>query len=233
LKIHLDAGHGGTDSGAVGNGLYEKNLTLEIIEKINEKLKAYDGVSTQLSRSTDVFVGLSERANMANRWGADVFLSVHINSATDPSARGWQSHIYNGSVDAKTIAYQNVIHENVIASIKQFGIVDRGKKRDNFAVVRESSMPAILTENLFISSPADANLLKRVEFIEAVSEGHVIGLEKFLGLKKSQQPPDTASPSPPGKIYRVQVGAFSDLDNANKLASELKSKGYTTLVTSS
>lgn len=225
IKIALDAGHGGTDSGALGNGLREKDITLRLIQAIDEKLKAYQNVETLQTRPNDVFVSLDNRCNMSNKWGADCFLSCHINAATDTSARGWQSHIYNGPIDAKTQAYQNVIHENVIEAIKGFNITDRGKDRNNFAVLRQTNCIAILTENLFITNSTDAALLQREDFIDAVATGHVIGLEKFLGLQKSLPPP-TETPTSSGDLYQVIAGTFSTLDNANKLVDKLKENGY-------
>lgn len=230
IKITLDAGHGGTDAGASGNGIREKDITLELILAINEKLKNYKGVQTLLTRSTDVFVSLDDRTNMSNKFGADVFLSCHINAATDVSARGWQSHIYNGVNDSKTTAYQNVIHGEVINSIKDFsGVVDRGKEKNNFAVLRQTTCPAILTENLFITNASDSALLKRNDFIQAVADGHVTGLEKFLGLEKNIPPPSEVPNS--GVLYQVVAGTFSQLENAQALSKKLNALGYETQIT--
>jgi N-acetylmuramoyl-L-alanine amidase len=220
-KIALDAGHGGTDNGASGNGIHEKDITLKLIQAIDNKLKSYKDVQTLQTRPKDEFVGLTERCNISNNWKADVFLSCHINAATDINARGWQSHIYSGNIDARTVAYQNVIHENVIQAIKKYNVTDRGKDRNDFAVLRQTDCVAILTENLFITNSADATLLKDDAFIESVAEGHVIGLEKFLGLEKNNIPPPV-SPD----LYQVIAGTFSSLDNANKLLAKLKAQGY-------
>lgn len=228
-KIVLDAGHGGTDTGANGNGIHEKDITLKIIQAIDKKLKDYADVETLQTRPNDVFVSLDDRCNMSNKWGADCFLSCHINAATDTSARGWQSHIYNGTVDARTVSYQNVIHESVISAIKGFNITDRGKERNNFAVLRQTNCIAILTENLFITNSVDAALLKRDDFIDAVANGHVLGLEKFFGLKRNQPPP-ADTPTNTGDLYQVIAGTFSSLDNANALAAKLNSLGYESYV---
>lgn len=228
-KIVLDAGHGGTDSGANGNNLHEKDVTLKIIQAIDKKLKDYQNVETLQTRPNDVFVSLDERCNISNKWGADCFLSCHINAATDVTARGWQSHIYSGPVDSKTVAYQNVIHENVIQAIKGFNISDRGKDRNNFAVLRQTNCIAILTENLFITNSADAALLKRDDFIDAVAEGHVQGLVKYFGLTRGQPPPIEQPTT--GDLYQVIAGTFNNLDNANSLAAKLKNLGYETYVT--
>lgn len=224
VKIALDAGHGGTDSGAVGNALKEKDITLDIIKRIAEGLKDYENVTTLQTRPDDNFVELSERANLANNFKADVFLSVHINSGS-ASARGFESHVYTVA-DSATIAYQNVMHQEIYnAAYKAINVPDRGKKRSDFAVVRETKMIAILTENLFISNSADAAQLAKPDFRQQIAEGHINGLVKFLGLKKTADPPK-AAPISPTKLYKVQVGAFEDKNNATALAADLTKQGY-------
>lgn len=221
-KIFLDSGHGGKDGGAQGNGLSEKTLNLAIVKKIAQKLQTYNGVEVLLSRDTDKYLSLAERTNMANKWGADILISVHINSAPDPSANGFESFIYNGTVSQKTIALQNVLHEEIMRQIA--GVRDRGKKRGNLHMVRESAMPAILTENLFIVNRADSERLKSEQFLDRLATGHVIGLEKFLGLKKSIDPPRETTTA--GKIYKVQLGAFANYGNAKALAEQAEKAGF-------
>lgn len=222
VKIFIDPGHGGNDPGAVGNGLKEKDLTLKITKKIQSLLGEYQNISVKLSRTTDVYLSLSERANLANDWGADFFLSIHINAG---GGTGFESYIYNGSVSSATIAYQNVMHQEIMKAIS--GVKDRGKKRANFAVVRETKMPAILTENLFIDNKTDAAKLKSEQFLLQVAHGHAQGIVKAFGLKKKANPqPQPQQKVSDGKLYRVQVGAFADRKNAERLAEELKKKGY-------
>jgi N-acetylmuramoyl-L-alanine amidase len=226
IKLYLDSGHGGKDSGAKGNGLLEKNLTLEICEKIEAKLKKdYIGIEVLMTRNTDTYVSLSERTNRANKWGADIFLSVHINSSSNASANGFDTHIYPNS-DPKTKAFQNVMHKEIYSRLKNYGFKDRGVRSNDFHVLRESHATALLSENGFISSKADSDRLKRVEVINAIVDGHVIGLEKFIGLKKSQQPPRTDD-----IMYRVTVGTFAEKENAEKLALKLRSQGYNPYIT--
>jgi N-acetylmuramoyl-L-alanine amidase len=223
--IVLDAGHGGKDSGAVGFGLKEKDLTLKIVKKIGKLLGDYDGVKVLYTRTDDRFLELSDRAAIANKAEADFFCSVHINAT--PSGTGFETYIYNES-SSKSVAYQNVIHPEIF---KQLGKVkDRGKKRANYAVLRHSDMPAILTENLFIDNAADNKLLKQESFIEKVAQGHANGFAKAFGLKK--KPVVTPEPKMDEKktIYRVQVGAYTDKKNAEDLAAELKKKGYTAII---
>lgn len=221
MKIFLDAGHGGKDGGAQGNGLSEKVLTLDIVKKIQFQLSQYEDVQVKLSRADDKYLSLSERAKLANDWGADLFLSVHINSSADASANGFETFIYNGPVSAKTQAFQNVVHAEIVKQIT--GVRDRGKKKANYAVIRETHMPALLTENLFISSKTDTARLSKNSFLETVANGHVQGIEKFLGLKrKTTDPPSSET----GKIYKIQVGAFGNYDNAKELLEKLEKDGY-------
>jgi N-acetylmuramoyl-L-alanine amidase len=179
VRIVLDAGHGGQDSGAVGNGLREKDLTLKIVKHIGRLLSEYEGVEVHYTRTDDRFLELSERAAIANKLKVDLFISVHINAG---GGTGFESYIYNGNVNAKTIAYQNVIHAEIMKAIG--GVKDRGRKRANYAVLRLTNMPAILTENLFIDNANDAEKLKSDQFLQQIAYGHVIGLEKAFGLKK-------------------------------------------------
>jgi N-acetylmuramoyl-L-alanine amidase len=179
VRIVLDAGHGGQDSGAVGNGLKEKDLTLAIVKHIGRMLGEYENTEVFYTRTDDRYLSLEERAEIANKLKADLLISVHVNAG---GGTGFESYIYNGNVSAKTIAYQNVIHAEIMKAIG--GVKDRGKKRANYAVLRETKMPAILTENLFIDNANDAEKLKSDQFLQQIAYGHVIGLEKAFGLKK-------------------------------------------------
>src|SRR5699024_8703397 len=128
-----------------------------------------------MTRTTDKYLSLTERANIANKANADAFLSVHINAG---AGTGFESFIYNGSVSNDTKKLQQYIHN---AIIKQTGVTDRGKKRANFAVVRQTEMPSVLTENIFIDSD-DAKKLKDSKFLDKVAQGHVDGIVKYFGL---------------------------------------------------
>lgn len=228
IKLFLDCGHGGTDGGAVGNGLEEANLTLEIGQGIATKLKDYEGIEVKMSRTSDKTLSLRQRTDEANAWGADYFLSVHINSAANTAANGYEDYIYNGNVSSKTIAFQNVLHDEIFKAIQRHGVEDRGKKRANFHVLREAHAPAILTENLFIVNTKDAANLKNDEFKADLIQGHVTGLEKFLGLKKLQTEPPKTIGATGGyvKLFKVQIGAFAERDNAEGLLKVLDASGF-------
>ncbi|GAA1612693.1 N-acetylmuramoyl-L-alanine amidase [Catellatospora bangladeshensis] len=183
-RVYLDPGHGGTDPGAVANGLQEKALTLNIALQIRNILQANYAVDIRMSRTTDATVSLAQRTDDANAWGADIFVSVHINSG---GGTGFESYRYP-TTDAATLALHNALHPRVLSGMRTAGsVTDRGQKTANFHVLRESAMPAVLTENLFIDTVADANLLKSAAFLTATAQGHANGIANHLGL--SAPPP--------------------------------------------
>ncbi|MGK9183807.1 N-acetylmuramoyl-L-alanine amidase [Priestia filamentosa] len=179
-KVWLDAGHGGKDPGATAYGLKEKDLVLHIILATKDYLDThYSNVQVELSRSGDYFLSLSERARKANQWKADLFVSVHINAG---GGTGFESYTYPGTTGA-TKRLQQSLHEEILLTMKAFGQVsDRGQKEANLAVVRETSMPAVLTENLFIDRREDVEKLKQPNFIQSVGEAHGRGIAKYLDL---------------------------------------------------
>lgn len=188
-KVYLDPGHGGSDAGAVGNGLQEKALTLDIALQTRAILLANWAVDVRMSRTSDVTRSLAERTNDANAWGADIFVSVHINAG---GGTGFESYRYV-TANSATINLQNAVHSRVLAGMRSVGsVVDRGTKSQNFHVLRETRMPAVLTENLFIDTLADANLLKRAALITATARGHAEGIAAHLGLSAVQPPPATS-----------------------------------------
>ncbi|WAA11804.1 N-acetylmuramoyl-L-alanine amidase [Fervidibacillus halotolerans] len=219
VKIFIDPGHGGTDPGAVGNGLLEKNLNLKIARKISQMLvNEYEGVSVRMSRTGDQTVSLSERTNNANSWNADFYLSIHINAG---GGTGFESYVYT-TVPTRTKNLQKVIHEEVL---KQVDFRNRGMKQANFHVLRETKMDALLTENGFIDRSKDANLLKNDTFLEKIARGHVNGLVKAFQLKKKQTPLPPSDGEAP-QWYKVQIGAFRIKKNAEALAERAKKAGF-------
>ncbi|WP_339295493.1 N-acetylmuramoyl-L-alanine amidase [Paenibacillus sp. FSL W7-1279] len=181
-KVWIDAGHGGKDSGATGNGLQEKDVVLAVSLAVKNRLEAeYGDVQVLLSRSSDVFLELDERTRKANAAGADILVSIHCNAGG--GAGGFESYRYT-SASSGSVKLQNVMHTEVMNAIKSFGVIDRGQKAANLHMVRESKMPAVLTENLFIDVAADAAKLKRQDVIDSIVIGHVNGIAKYLGLQK-------------------------------------------------
>lgn len=181
VKIFIDPGHGGSDTGANANGLQEKSLTLAISLKIREYLSNYGNVQIKMSRDIDRTVSLKQRTDMANSWGADYLISVHINAG---GGEGFESYIYTSASKA-SVTNQNIIHGEII---KRTGMINRGKKQRNFHMIRESDMPAILTENGFIDHDGDAENLSLPSFLEKVALGHVNGIVQIFGLKPKIKP---------------------------------------------
>lgn len=189
-KVLWDGGHGGKDPGSSGNGVVEKNIALRVATEAAKRLERnYEGVKCLLSRSSDVYLTLKERTDKANAAGAHLLVSIHCNAGGGKG--GFESFTYSGTKDAATAAFQDVLHTEIMKQLKPFGVIDRGQKKKDLHVCRESRMPAVLTENLFVDVAADAARLKRPEVIEAIVAGHVAGVARFLKLqpKKAQQPP--------------------------------------------
>lgn len=221
MRLYLDPGHGGSDPGAQGNGLLEKNIALDIALKIRSILTSqYENVQVKMSRTEDTTKSLSERTNEANAWGADYYLSIHCN-AFNGTARGYEDYIHSSLSDSSTTAkYQDIIHAEVL---KLNQLQDRGKKKANFHVLRESAMPALLSENGFIDHVQDAELMKQSSWRQNVAQGHVNGLAKAFNLKRKQQ-------EEPGAVYKVIAGAFRSRDNADERVTFIRAKGIESFV---
>lgn len=174
-KIFLDAGHGGTNPGAVGvNGLREADVTLDVVLRLGRILRSR-GYEVNYSRESDITVSLAERARMANGWGADYFISVHCNSNPNPEARGTSTYYFRRGIAAEELAlYVN----NALVSV--IGTPDLGTFTANFAVLRLTRMPAILVELAFLSNPEEAELLSQPVFRENCAIGIANGLDEFI-----------------------------------------------------
>jgi N-acetylmuramoyl-L-alanine amidase len=179
VRIFIDPGHGGSDNGAVGNGLVEKEIVLDIAIRLRALLNSYQDVQINMSREDDRFISLSERADMANSWNADFFVSIHTNAS---GGEGFESYIWNGSVPDQTIRYQQVIHE---AIINEIDVIDRGMLSANYAVLRETTMSALLTENLFVDNESDAEKLRDDAFLDRIAQGHATGIVNALNIEEN------------------------------------------------
>ena len=180
MKVFLDAGHGGKDPGAVGNGLKEKDIVLNVTKKVGEILK-HHGIEVEYSRTTDTFLELHERANKANRANAKVFVSVHVNSAANTQARGVETYHYTNSSQGARLAraiQTSIVTSNIFSQ-------NRGVKTANFVVLRQTKMPAALIELGFISNSQDAQILrtKQNEIAEAVARG----ILSYLGIEYKEE----------------------------------------------
>ncbi|RSD28400.1 N-acetylmuramoyl-L-alanine amidase [Mesobacillus subterraneus] len=223
MKLYLDAGHGGSDPGAQGNGLREKDLTLDIALKIRSILQnGYVNIEVRMSRTSDITKSMRERTDEANAWGADFYLSIHIN-AFNGAAQGYEDFIYSGLSDSSATArYRDIIHAEVM---KLNQLNDRGKKKADFHVLRESSMDAMLSENGFIDNTRDANLMKQDSWLSDVAQGHANGIARAFNLTPKQN-------SDRGSVmYRVIAGSFKERSNADRRVTTLKGNGIDSFVT--
>lgn len=178
--VVLDPGHGGKDPGAQANGLIEKQLALEIARKTRDILTKQYVVDVHLTREDDTFISLSDRAQTANRLNADYFVSFHHNAA---GGSGFESYVYIGTRNQRTGQLQNTVHDRIMEYLGPLGIRDRGKKDANFAVLRETKMPALLLENLFVDNENDVAHLQRESFRSELANAIAKGIASALGLK--------------------------------------------------
>jgi N-acetylmuramoyl-L-alanine amidase len=155
-KIYVDPGHGGSDPGAVGpTGLKEKDVNLRVGTVLKNCLIEYGGATVRMSRTSDKSVSLDGRANDANSWGADRFISIHHNSFSDRSVNGTETYSYPGSVNGADL--RDKVQKQLVA---WGGLKNRGGKTANYAVLKNTTMPAILTEASFISNPSEETRLR-------------------------------------------------------------------------
>lgn len=174
-KVFIDPGHGGDDSGAPGLGSKnEDDLNLEVAMKVKKKLEAKN-IDVKMSRESDEFIKLGERANMANQYGADVFVSIHQNSADAESAHGIETYYHPNKGMYEPLAKD--IQDN---AINQTGARNRGVKSSNLAVLRESNMPSSLFESGFVSNLQEYNKLINPSYQDKLATGIVEGIETYL-----------------------------------------------------
>ena len=178
--ICIDAGHGGKDSGAVGNGLLEKDIVLNIAKILKEQLLE-KGFNVCMTREDDTFVELKDRCIIANKQKADIFVSIHCNSAENKSAFGFEIFHTQDSIQGQKLSadIKLSINEN-----KELIRADRGIKTANFTVLTGTNMPAVLVETAFISNIEDSKILKakQSEFATAICKG----ICSYFGIKNTK-----------------------------------------------
>ena len=180
-KVYLDPGHGGADAGAIGTtyGTKEKDVALDVTKRVASKLRD-KGYVVEESRTTDVYPSLSQRYNDANNKGADIFVSMHFNSATASSAQGIET-LYR--VDGRT---SNVLADQIQDEmIDATGLRNRGlKQRSDLAVLNGTKMPAVLVEGGFLSNSSEENLIKSASYRETLANAIVKGIEDYFKVAK-------------------------------------------------
>lgn len=178
-RICLDAGHGGKDSGATHNKLYEKDINLEVINLMEWLLRPYVDICS--IRTDDTTIELTSRPEIANRAKVDYYFSVHCNSAVNTAAKGWEIYIVGKGGKAEQLA--NRIRNRVLEAAIP-GLADRGIKVKNLCVLRETDAPAVLVENAFISNFDDRkNILTNSSVLQTLAYCYAQAILDILNIK--------------------------------------------------
>lgn len=208
-KIMLDAGHGGSDLGAVYNGRQEKDDNLQLMLAVG-KILSENGIDVVYTRTTDVYQTPFEKAMLANQSDADFFISFHRNSS--PKANqydGVEVLLYNKS----GIKYE--MAENILGAMGEVGFREIGiEERPGLVVLRRTKMPALLLEIGFINSDVDNQLFD--EKFDEIAQGIAGAILGTLDENEIEGP----------VYYRVQTGAFRNRENADRMLYQLTDKGY-------
>lgn len=221
-KVFLSAGHGGSDPGAVSNGLLEKVVNLNALLACKSELERH-GVTVVASRTSDVDDPVGEEVNEANRSGADIAVSFHANAG---GGDGFEAYYWDGDSDGLRLAR---LCEKYV---KQLGQNSRGCKSGNHLwFINSTEMTSVLVESFFVDNSTDRAIGDTASEQAAFGVAYAKAILEYLGISyKSQESSKPSTPTTSDNLYRVQVGAFKDKANAEKLMAELKSKGYAAFI---
>lgn len=174
-RVILDAGHGGKDGGTYSGNVIEKNINLDIVLMMKPLLEE-KGIEVVMTRDTDKFLKLSERAYLANRSGSDMFVSIHCNYYQEGSTiSGIECYFYESSKKSKKVA------ETVIAQLKTNSqLIVRSAKESEYYVLKNTNMPAVLVEVGYLSSKTDRMNLGSSQYKENLAKELVNGIWNYL-----------------------------------------------------
>lgn len=252
LNVMLDPGHGGMDPGAVYEGRMEKDDVLRLALAVGEILQNH-GINVEYTRTEDVYDSPYEKAMKGNASGADLFVSLHRNSyPVDNVVSGVETLVYDDS--GKKAELANAINEQLEA----VGFVNLGvTERPNLVVLRKTDMPAVLVEVGFINSNTDNQLFDKN--FDAIAQGIADGiLDVFGEEEKGMQPvykvqvglfrnrayaerllnelleqDYPAFLTTQNGLNAVQVGSYTNMDEAAAMELRLKRAGYPTIILTS
>ena len=189
--VYLDAGHGGYDPGASYFGISEKSLTLAIQSRVKAKLEA-EGYQVVTTRTSDTYVDLTDRSRAANASESDIFVSIHINASGSSAAQGIETYYYqpyaeypsriNATYHANPtrLSMSDTLANAIQSSlINATGAQNQGVKRQTFAVLRETTAPAVLLELGFLSNPQEAARLNTSAYQETLANAIVAGIKSY------------------------------------------------------
>lgn len=229
FKVMLDAGHGYNTPGKRSpDDMREWEFNHAVALLARELLSLYENVEVQFSHDptgkTDI--PLDKRSEFANRWGADVFTSIHANAfgaGGYNDVNGIETFVYE-TKPPNSLALATKIQRNLV---KLTGRDNRGVKSANFAVLRETKMDAVLVECGFMTNKEELALLKSADYKKQCAKAIVDGLAEQYKLKlKPAAAPPVIQPTAKAKGYTVQVGFFSNRANAENLVKTLEAKGF-------
>lgn len=180
--ICVDAGHGGKDPGACSNGVQEKDIALKIALKVKGLLLAND-LGVVMTRESDQYDSVNEKARKANLAKADLFVSIHCNSASQLSANGTETLSYD--LTGKSFQLASCIQQELtnICQRRNRGV----KQRKDLAVLNSTQMPAILVETAFISNEEERKLLQQEAFQNKIAMAIVKGICQYYGIKLKEK----------------------------------------------
>ena len=177
--IILDAGHGGTDPGAIGSSLYEKTVVLDVTKRAEAYLRSKYDYEVRLTRSTDVYLTLTQRVQAAKNLKGNLFVSFHANAATSSAAKGVETFYSTSSAhSAKSRVLATNIQSNLMG--KMSGMTNRGVKTANYYVITYNTMPSALVELGFITSPQDIVHLRSATSRQQMAEGIAEGIAQYV-----------------------------------------------------
>lgn len=177
-KVVIDPGHGGDDPGAIGaSGSFEKDFTLSLSKKLAALLEQEAALEVYMTREEDVFISTEtrERPNFANDLSADLYVSIHANTFDNPSVSGTETYYYHD--DAEVLA--NTIHKHLLSAT---GYTDRGVRKENYFVLTDTTMPAVLLEVGYLTNPEQEREMISEEFQQTAAEAIRDGIKEYLDL---------------------------------------------------
>lgn len=175
----IDPGHGAQDAGAVGNGLLEKNINLEVALKLRSRLHQA-GALIVMSRTSDTFDSLQTRVSKGAQASADIFISIHANANDNNGANGTETYYDTTYAAANSIKLAQKVQPRMVSAL---GTRDRGVKTAGFYVIKYSRMPSILLETGFVTSPIDASILKSIAAKDRLASGIATGVSNYFDAK--------------------------------------------------
>lgn len=220
-KVFISAGHGGTDSGAVGNSLKEKDINLQILKACKEELERH-GVTVVTSRTKDEDDPVGEETREANASGADVAVSFHTNAG---GGDGSEAFYHTRSTKGKKLAQLGEKH------VKELGQNSRGvKSGDHLYFVKNTSIPAVLFECFFIDNATDKKIGDTVAEQKKFGVAYAKAILEYFGIEYKAKTTKQTTTKDSGVIYTVQVGAYSKKANAEAMQKKLKASGFDAMI---